>query len=178
MKPLDHAHASVRRHGGDVDDYLHVHKFLDSSKMAHPTIRHRAIFHHSLGCFIAERRFPDERRFSVRQIAEEHILEDCEGKIPTVKDWGSCIGMKAWIKMPDLSLDGEVAQLMLEPFAAWHDPRAAYVWFHGFGAQTIGELFGPRARVDALEIIKSTFGKVPSIDDWVANITPQRWMRP
>lgn len=55
MKPYIHAQNSARKWGGAPEDYLDIHNFLDCSKAAHPDMRHRAILHSSLGCFIAER---------------------------------------------------------------------------------------------------------------------------
>lgn len=92
MKPLDHAICSVRRYGGEICDYVDVHEFLDMTKAAHPDMRHRAILHHSMGPFIAVQVFGAYRvnsagkTYDVRQICEEHIIEDL-GRIPTVSDF-------------------------------------------------------------------------------------------
>lgn len=89
MKPLDHARLSVRRYGGDYMDYAPIHEFLDMTKAAHPDMRHRAILHNSMGPFIATRVFGEYitnregRVCDVRQICEEHIIEDL-GRIPTL----------------------------------------------------------------------------------------------
>lgn len=92
MKPYDHATKSVRRYGGHFGDYIEIHEFLDMSKAAHPDMKHRAILHNSLGPFIAVRVFgrtitnSEERVIDVRQICEDHIIEDL-GRIPTVSDF-------------------------------------------------------------------------------------------
>jgi hypothetical protein len=57
MKPFVHAKNSVRKWGGKISDYLGIHNFMDISKSAHPDVRHRALLHNSLGCYIAERMF-------------------------------------------------------------------------------------------------------------------------
>jgi len=65
MKPHIHAVNSARKWGGEPEDYLPIHNFLDISKMAHPDIRHRAILHNSLGPYIAEKIFGvDEKKLS------------------------------------------------------------------------------------------------------------------
>lgn len=62
------------------------------TKAAHPDMRHRAILHHSMGPFIAVQVFGayidnmDGRTVDVRQICEDHIIEDL-GRIPTVSDF-------------------------------------------------------------------------------------------
>jgi hypothetical protein len=54
MKPWIHCQNSVRRHGGAPSDYQLIHNFLDSSKAHHADMRHRAIFHNSMGPYVAE----------------------------------------------------------------------------------------------------------------------------
>ena len=102
MKPLIHAKISVKRHGGLIDDYLPIHNFIDSSKTAVPDVRHRAILHSSFGCFLAEGMFgtyivnSDGKEISVRDIAEEHIIEDL-GFIPTMEKWLSTMPIELWM---------------------------------------------------------------------------------
>lgn len=92
MKPLDHARQSIRRYGGVYDDYLEIHEFLDMSKATHPDMRHRALLHNALGPYIAVRVFgrtitnSDNKVLDVRQICEDHIIEDL-GRIPTVSSF-------------------------------------------------------------------------------------------
>lgn len=92
MKPLDHAKLSVRRYGGVYLDYTPIHEFLDMTKAAHPDMRHRALLHNTMGPFIAVQVFgaylqnSDGTTFDVRQICEDHIIEDL-GRLPTVSDF-------------------------------------------------------------------------------------------
>jgi hypothetical protein len=102
MKPIVHARLSVKKYGGKPDDYLPIHDFLDSSKAAFPDIRHRAILHNSLGCFIVEKVFgtvivnSDQHEVSSRDIAEDHIIQDC-GFIPTLERWLKDIPLQPWM---------------------------------------------------------------------------------
>jgi len=57
MKPHRHARNSVKKFGGSEEDYLDIHNFMDVSKSAHADMRHRAIFHNSLGPYVVERVF-------------------------------------------------------------------------------------------------------------------------
>lgn len=57
MKPMVHARISAKRYGGDPEDYLPIHDWLDSTKASLPDIRHRAFLHNSVGCFLAEQVF-------------------------------------------------------------------------------------------------------------------------
>lgn len=52
-----HAVSSAKRYGGEPDDYLALHNFLDSSKSAWADQRHRAVLHHNFGIFVTEQVF-------------------------------------------------------------------------------------------------------------------------
>lgn len=103
MKPLKHAMASVHRYGGKLEDYLPIHDFLDSSKSTHSDMRHRALFHNSLGPYVAERIFgvyitnADGKKVSVRDVAEDHIKEDLDGRIPSVTQWLNNMPLEEWM---------------------------------------------------------------------------------
>ena len=64
MKPHKHAKISVNQFGGAPEDYQDIHDFMDCSKMCHADVRHRALLHNTLGCFIAERVFGVKRVIS------------------------------------------------------------------------------------------------------------------
>jgi len=53
-KPFHHAVSSVRKWGGDVEDYLPIHRWFDESKAHHGDFRHRALRHHAEGIFLME----------------------------------------------------------------------------------------------------------------------------
>lgn len=103
MKPLIHARNSVKRYGGTETDYIAIHNWMDSTKAASANFYHRAILHNSFGPFIAEQIFglsitnSDGKTLSVRDIVEDHIMEDCAGKIPSLDDWLSDLPAKAWM---------------------------------------------------------------------------------
>lgn len=102
MKPLIHAQNSVRKYGGVTEDYQMLHDFFDSSKAAVPDIRHRAVLHNAFGIFLLERVFgtylvnSDGKKISVRQIGEDHVLEDL-GFIPTLEHWLRNIPIADWM---------------------------------------------------------------------------------
>lgn len=102
MKPHVHAKVSVKRWGGVPDDYLPIHNFIDQTKMAMPDIRHRAILHSAFGCYLAEQVFgvtitnTEGKEVSVRDIAEEHIIEDL-GFIPSIERWLSKLPIEGWM---------------------------------------------------------------------------------
>lgn len=91
--PYIHSQNSVKKFGGKWENYLPLHEFLDSSKMHEVNWQHRACLHHGLGVEIGERLFGpvidngDGKMVETRYILIEHIKEDCDGKVPTVKEW-------------------------------------------------------------------------------------------
>lgn len=92
MKPLHHSKISVKQHGGCIEDYQPIHDFFDQTKQCLPDIRHRALLHSSWGIFLVEQVFgayitnSDGKEVSVRQLGEEHVIQDM-GFIPTVEWW-------------------------------------------------------------------------------------------
>lgn len=102
MKPLVHSKNSVRRYGGKVEDYLFLHNWMDSTKAASANFYHRAILHNTFGIFLAEQLFgvymtnSDGKQVSIRDLAEDHVKEDCQGKIPTIDDWLHDLPVKDW----------------------------------------------------------------------------------
>ena len=103
MKPVVHAKNSVRRYGGCLEDYLPIHNWFDSTKASTADFYHRTILHNTFGIFLAEQLFgvyitnSDGKIVSVRDIAEDHVKEDCRGKIPTIDDWLSDLPPKNWM---------------------------------------------------------------------------------
>ncbi len=116
-KPFIHARSSARRYGGVPDDYIEIHNFLDSSKGTIADNRHRALTHNAwFLSSVLERvkfvnscdatpdnRFPtiinsDGNEVSVRNVGEQHILEDFGMKfIPTAQDYLQEIEFMDWM---------------------------------------------------------------------------------
>ena len=102
MKPLIHAKISVKQHGGKIEDYMPIHDFIDSSKIAVPDVRHRAMLHSSWGIYMVSKVFgeiftnSDGKQISTRDIAEEHVIQDL-GFIPTMEDWLNTMPIQGWM---------------------------------------------------------------------------------
>lgn len=101
--PVFHAVSSARLFGGKPEDYQAIHDWFDATKEVFCDFRHRALRHHSQGIFEAERVFghsitnSDGKTVPVRYIGEQHVKEDCGGRIPTVKDWFQHIEPEGWM---------------------------------------------------------------------------------
>lgn len=102
-----HAVSSVRKWGGTPEDYMPIHNLMDSSKGTIADSRHRALTHNTW--FIGpdgplERIFgyeiinSDGRRVSVRDIGEQHVLEDFGNRfIPSAQDYLAEMNMQEWM---------------------------------------------------------------------------------
>jgi len=105
MHTTMHADTSVKIWGGKREDYQQIHDWFDETKEHFCDFRHRALRHHSQGIFEAERKFgltiinSDGKSVPVRYIGEQHIMEDCGGKIPTLQDWLESFTPKPWMNM-------------------------------------------------------------------------------
>lgn len=103
-KPMVHARSSAAKWGGTPEDYLDIHEFMDSSKGAFSDNRHRALTHNSWfvrevieRVFGHERTNSDGRRYSTREIAEQHCIEDFGGYIPTAQDFLGNMAFQGWM---------------------------------------------------------------------------------
>lgn len=103
MDPLYHSKSSVKKWGGEEEDYIHIHHWFDDSKRSFSGPQHRSMRHHTEGIGWCIDRFGKTivlstgKEIPVRYIAEQHILEDC-GRIPTMKDWLVNMQVTDWMK--------------------------------------------------------------------------------
>jgi hypothetical protein len=103
--PYHHSLSSVKKWGGDVYDYIHIHHWFDESKSLYADFRHRALRHHSKGIFECEEKFgltiqlSNGNTIPTRWVAEQHVTEDL-GRIPSIQDWFSLIKPESWMFRP------------------------------------------------------------------------------
>ena len=91
--PLIHAKSSAKKFGGKLEDYIHLHDWLDETKAWVGHSNHRMFRHHSEGIFEMEKIFgksfvnSDGKTVYTRYVGEQHVKEDCDGYIPTAREW-------------------------------------------------------------------------------------------
>jgi hypothetical protein len=101
-KPYLHSQSSVKKWGGQNSDYIEIHDWFDQTKAHFGSNVHRAILHSSFGIFLCEQVYghtitnSDDREVSVRDIGEQHVLEDL-GFIPTVSDYLENLEYQPWM---------------------------------------------------------------------------------
>ena len=134
--PLHHAESSARKFGGVPNDYQHVHDWFDSSKEHLGLFVHRAHRHHTLGIFEAERLFGRSltnsagRVVPIRWIGEQHVREDCQGRIPSLAEWLGRIQPEPW--MANGRIDNDPTQIGSDPRAVWSHAVANHQTILGF----------------------------------------------
>lgn len=103
-KPHIHAVSSAKKFGGKMEDYLEIHCFMDSSKGAISDNRHRALTHNSwFLSVVLERVFgvvitnSDGKLVAVRDVGEQHVMEDYCGVIPTAQDFLQSMSFEDWM---------------------------------------------------------------------------------
>lgn len=106
MKPHVHAQSSAEEFGGKPEDYLEIHRFMDSSKGVISDHRHRALTHNSWFIMnVLPRVFgysiknSDGKEVSVQDIGEQHVREDYRGRfIPSAQDFLERMEYADWMK--------------------------------------------------------------------------------
>jgi hypothetical protein len=105
MNTWYHAKSSAKKWGGEPEQYLPVHDFIDSSKESFGDMRHRAMLHSTWGIYLAAKVFGSTLSIAktnntidvpTRLVAEQHVLEDL-GRLPTLQDWLECMELKPWM---------------------------------------------------------------------------------
>ena len=106
MNPDIHAKNSVKKYGGVSCDYLPIHQWMDQCRAHIPTLVHRIILHNSWGIALGEQQFgefvkvgspeaprwvrqnfiinSDGNKVYLKDILQDHVLEDMGGVIPSL----------------------------------------------------------------------------------------------
>lgn len=108
MNPDIHAKNSAKKYKGIPEDYILIHQTMDSAKEHLGTIVHRLILHNTFGISLVEKLFgeivkagnpdcpvyvrqnyiinSDGIKVYVKNILQDHVLEDMAGRIPTLAE--------------------------------------------------------------------------------------------
>jgi hypothetical protein len=103
--PTIHSESSVKRWGGKVEDYIAIHKLIDSPKVCMNNNTARMLTHNIWFCYeIIPLIFGDSiinsrgKRIDTVDIAMLHLAEDFRHKfIPTVQDYLKHMEVQAWM---------------------------------------------------------------------------------
>jgi hypothetical protein len=102
MTPFKHSQSTAIKFGGEPEDYIQIHQWLDETKQYTGDWRHRAMRHHSAGVEWGIEKFghaivnSNGKKVPVKMILEQHITEDC-GFVPTPQDWLNTMEVQPWM---------------------------------------------------------------------------------
>ena len=103
-KTYIHAVSSAKKFGGEPAEYMKFHEWFDQTKSHFADQRHRAILHSSFGIYLLQQVFGEiftnsvGKVVSVRDIGEQHVLEDFKGKfIPSIQDYLVNMTLEPWM---------------------------------------------------------------------------------
>lgn len=100
--PYHHSLSSVKKWGGEVDDFMPLHSWFDQSKEITTDFRDRALRHHAEGVFMLETIFGPTIAHSTgrvtptRWVGEQHVREDL-GFIPSFADSARSMRPEPWM---------------------------------------------------------------------------------
>lgn len=124
--PEIHSKSSVKRWGGQISDYLEIHKFLDSPKATMNNNTARALTHNTWFIYeVIPRVFgyniinSDGKSIDTVDIAMLHVAEDFRMKfIPTPQDYFKHMQVQPWmnngVKLVDNEESIETAKTFLQ----------------------------------------------------------------
>jgi hypothetical protein len=101
MHPLHHAKSSAKRLGGEPEDYLAIHSWMDESKSAFCSPMHRAYRHH-LDILpdlvdVFGTHLPNHPSITMASVLRDHLMEDCKGTTPSLRDWMMALKPQRWM---------------------------------------------------------------------------------
>jgi hypothetical protein len=120
--PLIHSKSSVKRWGGNVEDYLAIHELLDSPKVAMNNNTSRMLTHNTWFAYtIIPKIFgynivnSDGKSVDTVDIAMLHIAEDFRHRfIPTPQDYLQHMQIQPWMNNGVKDIPGEEAKIIVK----------------------------------------------------------------
>ncbi len=103
MKPLQHARITAHRYGGEWQDWIAIHDWIDRSKMIFPSMQHRMFLHSDFGEWLAIRvhgesiSAEDGAVVSTRDLFRDHQVEDL-GRVVTLEEWLCEVDADYWTR--------------------------------------------------------------------------------
>jgi hypothetical protein len=149
MNYWKHSLLSKKKFNGTAEDYLAIHKFIDSSKLFFFDIRHRILLHNTYGIDLCIQKFgemiinADNKKVLVRDIAAEHCKEDLKGVVPTLNNWFKYVDneLLSFIK-PIQPADSKLKEFILRPLLMSGLTSSLVITHSNFGIYLAKEFLG------------------------------------
>lgn len=166
MNYWDHARLSAAKFGGVAEDYLAVHRFVDSGKLFRLHIKHRLLLHNTYGAELAIDLFGDHLENAdgdivlVRDLVHAHCREDLGGRVPSLLEWLDGVTIPDFDRATlPTTIDPELRSFLFLPFRRTGLDASLAITFSDFGVHLVEQRFGSeRAGALAVEL-----GPLPSI---------------
>lgn len=149
MNYWKHSLLSKKKFNGAVEDYLHIHKFIDTSKLFYFDIKHRILLHHTYGIDLCIQKFgdtlinSDNQTILVRDIAAEHCKEDLMGIVPTLNNWFKYVDESLFsLIKPVNPVDSKLKEFVLRPFIMSGLKSTLIITHSNFGIYLVKEFLG------------------------------------
>lgn len=149
MNYWKHSLLSKKKFNGSAEDYLHIHKFIDISKLFYFDIKHRILLHNTYGIDICIQKFGETllnsegQTILVRDIAAEHCKEDLMGIVPTLNNWFKYVdeSMLSTLK-PINPIDSKLKEFILKPLIMSGLKSTLIITHSNFGIFLTKEILG------------------------------------
>ena len=103
MKPLQHARITAHRYGGEWQDWIAIHDWIDRGKAIFPSVQHRMFLHSDFGEWLAVGIHGDAigaedgTVISTRDLFRDHQVEDL-GRVVTLAEWLHEVDADYWAR--------------------------------------------------------------------------------
>src|SRR5215468_2722902 len=103
MKPLQHARITGRRYGGEWQDWIAIHDWIDRSKAIFPSMQHRMFLHSDFGEWLTVKihgeaiEAKDGTVIPTCDLFRDHQVEDL-GRVVTLAEWLREISADYWTR--------------------------------------------------------------------------------
>lgn len=149
MNYWKHSLLSKKKFNGITEDYLHIHKFIDVSKLFYFNIKHRILLHNTYGIDICVQKFGETLTNSegqtilIRDIVAEHCKEDLMGVVPTLNNWFKYVDDNILSAITPINpTDSKLKEFVLRPFIMSGLKSTLIITHSNFGFFLTKELLG------------------------------------
>ncbi|WP_304335493.1 hypothetical protein [Conchiformibius steedae] len=186
MTPLKHALLSQKRRGGEWQDYIAIHSFIDSTKMLCSDNRHRILHTHwgiqevVIPIFGEALTNSAGKMIAVKELCEhDHLLPDFHNRfIPTLADFTATLS-----DLPDTGLaqridrfhrdhvqDHAVSATLLSPLSVTGQLKSLLFTHNSWFINTILPMMYPvKPRIAAFDISPDLFFNQMRFEMWMDN---------
>lgn len=203
--PYYHAKSSLDRFNfGDLDYFIKIHEWFDTTKSTYPSTEHRMILHHEYGIDIAKYAFNEYPDRVVIDVGRQHIKEDYGDKVPFFSDICKCFNTTGFGFEPTIDVMA-MSDLMRKRFRGikedyiafnelmdkYHlyteNPNGRFVTHSSFGCFLMRDMIGhtytikstgrviPTRYIAEFHIKAEFSGMIPTPQDWAKLINQRKW---